>query len=118
MSKTKHTPGPWQIIGSDNATPHIMTHEAAGILDREFLVCAMPAEISHSYNSWANARLIAAAPDLLEALQEFVDNVCCENCMSNGFDPEDKTDCQDCSDLTEKARAAIARASEAGKEGL
>jgi hypothetical protein len=29
----------------------------------------MPAEIMHDYNSLANARLIAAAPEMLEALK-------------------------------------------------
>jgi len=70
-----HTPGPWHVVGSDNATPHIM-HEGGkdryDIDDHTSIVCVMPAEILHSYNSWANARLIAAAPDLLEICQAFI----------------------------------------------
>jgi hypothetical protein len=32
----------------------------------------MPSEITQSFNSFANARLIAAAPDLLEALEHVI----------------------------------------------
>ena len=66
---TKHTPGPWTVHGSDNATPHVMRAGALDIRDLDKLICAMPAEISQSFNSWANARLIAAAPELLAALE-------------------------------------------------
>ena len=66
-----YTKGPWHVVGSDNATPHIQ-HERGGdwtdIDDLSSRVCVMPAEIMNSYNAWENARLIAAAPDLLEAL--------------------------------------------------
>lgn len=72
---SKHTPGPWHVILSDNATPHV-THEHGynftDISDVSSRVCVMPAEITYSYNSLANARLIAAAPELLEALEEVV----------------------------------------------
>lgn len=72
MSKNKHTPGPWHVVMSDNATPFIQ-HECGDdwtdIDDRTSRVCHMPAEIMESFNSLNNARLIAAAPELLEALQ-------------------------------------------------
>ncbi len=32
----------------------------------------MPSEIMHDYNSLANARLIAAAPEMLEALKALI----------------------------------------------
>ena len=72
---TKHTPGPWTIHGSDNATPHVMRDGAADIHDLNKLICAMPAEISQSFNSWANARLIAAAPELLAALEHIAEGM-------------------------------------------
>jgi len=59
---------------SDNATPHIMHkcgHDWTDTGDRSSIVCIMPPEILSNYNSLANARLIAAAPDLLEALEPF-----------------------------------------------
>lgn len=72
-TKLKATPGPWHVVLSDNATPHIM-HEhgddCSDYNDRGSLVCVMPAEIMQCYNSLANARLIAAAPDLYAVLSE------------------------------------------------
>jgi hypothetical protein len=67
----KHTPGPWHWRLSDNATPHIehgdCLPDEIGMLKNR--VCVMPSEIMHDYNSLANARLIAAAPEMLEALK-------------------------------------------------
>ena len=56
----KHTPGPW-VIGYDNDT---------GPDDDYFIewVTAGPAQL-HEKNADADARLIASAPDLLEALE-------------------------------------------------
>jgi len=70
MSKLKATPGPWRISLSDNATPHICCNNGSwdDFVDEDTLVCTMPAEIMKAYNSLANAHLIAAAPDLYEAL--------------------------------------------------
>lgn len=72
MSKQQHTPGPWHVVLSDNATPHIL-HEhgcdSSDCGDLSSRVCVMPAEIVADYNSLANASLIAAAPELLEALE-------------------------------------------------
>lgn len=66
MSEFKHTPGPWtQATMGPNGCPIV----GSGAL--------MVAMIAHSTNepeqaeeAKANARLIAAAPELLEALQE------------------------------------------------
>ena len=69
---SKHTPGPWlpnddcrEIVAVENgfmvASIHGPDHRLTGKDRREGHACAT-----------ANARLIAAAPDLLEALQRFV----------------------------------------------
>ena len=63
MSETKHTPGPWvaensSVIGPDNK---IICGCIRGSIDRK----------SHEEDC-ATARLIAAAPDLLEALQRMI----------------------------------------------
>jgi 2-oxo-4-hydroxy-4-carboxy--5-ureidoimidazoline (OHCU) decarboxylase len=62
---TQHTPGPWHISGSTIKGPHPKDPQ-----NRLRLV----AETVFDKGTWidetrANARLIAAAPDLLEALQ-------------------------------------------------
>lgn len=72
---TKHTPGPWSLRLSDNATPYITHGKCAhgyepDLNDLANRICVMPAEISTSYNSYANARLIAAAPELLAVLRD------------------------------------------------
>lgn len=70
---SKHTPGPWHVVLSDNATPFIQHEHGADwtdIDDRSSRVCHMPAEIMENFNSMNNARLIAASPTLLEELQE------------------------------------------------
>ena len=63
MNETKHTPGPWHI-GKDPAhiyagyTKHVATVHGGDCL---------PPDVSD-----ANARLIAAAPDLLQSAKAFV----------------------------------------------
>lgn len=67
MTETKHTPGPWSfemqefgaVIVSDGSS--IATAFASKVISG----AELPME--------ANARLIAAAPDLLEALKELVE---------------------------------------------
>ena len=62
----KHTPGPWNRIKGDRNV-----YSASGT------VCKTPAIIgggSAAANWEANARLIAAAPDLLEALSEIIND--------------------------------------------
>jgi hypothetical protein len=90
---SKHAPGPWMIDGNDiSPEAHL-----------ELSICCMqPADFDASNaKSWvygdatkANARLIAAAPDLLEAL---------EACLDYGSLTGAEW-------VLEKARAAIARA--------
>ena len=62
----KHTPGPWNRIKGDRNV-----YSAAGT------VCKNPAILgggSAAANWEANARLIAAAPDLLDALSEIIND--------------------------------------------
>lgn len=63
MTQTKHTPGPWGIQEGKTLL-HIETFESErgdGSLDTRTPICSVPKK------SEANARLIAAAPDLLGA---------------------------------------------------
>lgn len=86
---TKHTAGPWKI---DDA----LDLPLAVIQDNE--MGEGIAELGErTPENEANARLIAAAPELLEALQEMMSRYGSKN---SGFDNEE----------TAKARAAIAKA--------
>lgn len=61
----EHTPGPWVVdpISAWVALP-----------DRDAPICAMlwPTELRSEHETMANARLIAAAPELLQALENMV----------------------------------------------
>lgn len=82
MVESKHTPGPWEYVPSNsNHGPYVSNGWGAGdICDcyvmskpSELAVCNgwTSAPIHHQHEEAdANARLIAAAPDLLEALRE------------------------------------------------
>lgn len=65
--KTKHTPAPWIIQNEDSA-------------ETVFYIQCKSGNLGSAYNKaggegLANARLIAGAPELLEALQNFVESI-------------------------------------------
>lgn len=101
MSETKHTPGPWIAvwredlgkfrIGPDNGDMPVAGTVNQG--DRE--------------HEEANARLIASAPELLEALKQMVAAMWQHFEYNHDGDDEDYDFCQRAID---KARAAIAKA--------
>lgn len=94
-SETKHTPGPWKVI--EGVSP--IYNQLIGISASEGSHIGVVAEDRMALPSqWsANARLIAAAPDLLEALQTIADH------------PTGGVGCNPQS-FVEIARAALARA--------
>ncbi len=55
---SKHTPGPWKTLKTFGGVTHVMTQDDKSI--------ALLRGYKHPYS--ANARLIAAAPELLEQL--------------------------------------------------
>jgi hypothetical protein len=62
--KTHHTKGPWIVVGT-----YVERHDGDGIYSRiaacyDTMICE-----EHGGTALANARLIAAAPDLLAALK-------------------------------------------------
>jgi hypothetical protein len=57
---TQHTPGPWKT----NGDPYVSTADGK----RSIAFC----DTRQAHEDRANARLIAAAPDLLEALKDIV----------------------------------------------
>ena len=99
---TKHSPGPWKLSAYSNET-----------MNPEFLVTESNTNdwpiIVAEVNSEENARLIAAAPDLLEALQSV------HQWMDDQADAQSKGghatfDLMMLREQRDKARAAIARA--------
>jgi hypothetical protein len=88
----RHTPGPWQTDQAEHDAPYqdIRIHAGKGS------ICCVWIDDAplHDYNAEqrANARLIAAAPELLEALKAMLENG------------------QDYTATRDKARAAIAKA--------
>ena len=74
--KTKHTPGPWEIL--PESRKHWKTEFEHGIFITPHNRLPTFAYIVNVFNypgqTQANAKLIAAAPDLLEACQAVVDD--------------------------------------------
>lgn len=77
MENLKHTPGPWTVgrkdfvVDANGTHGHILLNSSNW---DEFISVARHSENEDDSTAEANARLIAAAPDLLEALQ-FITNV-------------------------------------------
>ena len=61
MNEAKHTPGPWKANDARNQD---------GTRDIYYVGQPVPWKIASGCSTVQNARLIAAAPDLLEALQD------------------------------------------------
>lgn len=105
MNRATHTPGPWKYDGSSDPLPHDYACSteriaAGGVTIAEVATCEDDSCPGVS-EGWANARLIAAAPELLAACREllaaFIDR-------GNGF-----ADC----DLHDHPRRIVNRAAEA-----
>lgn len=90
-NETKHTPGPWQANkwapGYSISAP-----------DSQYTVC----NLSDCNNAEANARLIAAAPDMLEACQQIINDSDMDAIHGAGRSVTH--------DAIDKVRAAIAKA--------
>ena len=75
MSETKHTPGPWEVSW-DKYGKESEIHGKSELNDGP--ICIIPHDDvteSGAEEQLANARLIAAAPELLEALKALIENV-------------------------------------------
>jgi hypothetical protein len=107
MTDTKHTPGPW-VCGIDSDVTidgdDVQSWIAIGPECAAGVALAIADYDRFDDELWANAHLIAAAPDLLAALRDclaFLDADCAHMPSAN---PERAT-----------ARAAIAKAMECGE---
>ena len=77
MSTQKHTPGPWKVIGTsifrgDKSAAHLSNDELSRVA--EIVTREKPGALSldprdDDGEAQANARLVAAAPELLAALE-------------------------------------------------
>ncbi len=82
MTANKHTPGPWhmdpeEVTGGFRIVPKIGDRGLAVAIQRD-AAPAIPGSGIDRATAEANARLIAAAPELLEALiraQDFIDTI-------------------------------------------
>lgn len=96
---TPHTPGPWRVVpsGHQQEFTHWIERPATTEVDR-----LMVAGVLNTNDAEANARLIAAAPDLLAALKECV----------GWLDPDDMrlVNHEECRATEQQALAAIAKA--------
>ena len=96
---SNHTPGPWVVVG--RLTKYVEAR-LVGRLIQEVAACGPTmADEGYGQQQEANARLIAAAPDLLEALQD-VDALWMHHSVAHG---DGKI-----GPLHEKVIAAIAKA--------
>ena len=92
---SKHTPGPWQYAFEGGTTAFITEADGSTI------ICIRTTENTTAHkNLAANARLIAAAPDLLDALKLMVEQFTKGSGHSTLKDSEARI----------KAHAAIAKA--------
>lgn len=92
------TPGPWEIAEDDRNGQAVVRGEHT-----EVATCWHHCVGSLEKQMRANANLIAAAPCLYEALEDF-DNWFC------GFDPEDQASRMEGRKIIIRARAALAKA--------
>lgn len=91
MSGVKHTPGPWEVAYLDENGQSVVKGEHT-----EIATCWHHCVGSIEAQMHANARLIAAAPDLLEALIEAAETL--ERCRYS-----EQAMAQKCRDVIAKA---------------
>lgn len=75
---TKHTPGPWMTTMSGRTKDGGAHQHQIGTLEKTVAYAWVPItgdkdQMFHEHN--ANARLIAAAPELLAALEDIIDDI-------------------------------------------
>ncbi len=71
---SKHTPGPWTLLGSEIRS----SDRGVALIKWEHARYGDPARGAVEAEDRANACLIAAAPELLEACKEALRQSCCD----------------------------------------
>lgn len=103
-----HTPGPWKAVkvGNTKVTQAVIADTQYGF---HLIATTHPIPIENTGRQEENARLIAAAPELLEALEAIRrEPQGCPMCDAGVLRNKDKNHWPDCP--YEMARAAIAKA--------
>ena len=106
---TTHTPGPWlldheRVLDPNRGVVALITSEDGKVVEWPVIVGFNSADADADAETEANAKLIASAPALLEALEELV-------IANHGWpmEPKDEADSV-CRSALVQARAAIAAA--------
>ena len=100
-TKEAHTPGPWVVHGRSGPTQPITVGRAE--TGPGWTVCRVLKQENSGDCCWADARLIAAAPTMLEALRSAEDEL--RRCGLDCVDSDERT-----ATLLTEIRAAITRA--------
>lgn len=99
---SKHTPGPWFITG--RMTKYVEARIGEGLIQEIAGVVPTAADCGYGETQEANASLIAAAPDLLEALENSTSDLFYQIEMRHGAEAASKYP------SIIEARSAIAKA--------
>lgn len=95
MTEAKHTPGPWFVeVGND---PSAWANYFPKVVTEKYIVVGTEGMYGDRETDLANARLIAAAPEMLEAL-----NLCRQHMYEHASNTQDHA--------FDKLCAAIAKA--------
>jgi len=106
---TTHTPAPWKMIRAESDADGAKVWQINGHHQCEGFHSPSDCQLAKVYSVAANARLIAAAPDILAALEEQLQNT--EGDLSAHFENgESEADCAFLSARIAAMSAAIARA--------
>lgn len=111
MGETKFTPGPWQLVDNTHLVEGEIWIEAEHAEIGPVSLAAVRAgcdEAAELGSNMANARLIAAAPEMFEALK----SLCEELMLEDPREPEDALGAS----MAEKYRKALAAISKATGE--
>lgn len=77
----KHTPGPWEFSDMSGLTMDDKPYASAHVGANQEIVAILGDDYEKRDTVLANAQLIAAAPELLEALEEIMPYIAHDKCV-------------------------------------